>query len=159
MPKKQFGTAAVDVDGEGFLTDFSQWTREVAAAIAKEEGLAELTPAHWKVLELDLDSGPLRDALHQEATIFCLPHGTGSDGTDLLHIVRIRHFVEAHERIQRRLHAGLADISFCKSILSQPHGDAHVFDHFHFVLIRTDTSHRHTDRVGADIDRRDCLHS
>ena len=35
MPQKQFGTAVVDVDDEGFLTDFSQWTRETAAAIAK----------------------------------------------------------------------------------------------------------------------------
>ena len=51
MPKKQFGTIAVDVDEEGFLTDFAQWTREVAAAIAKEEGIAALTPAHWKVIE------------------------------------------------------------------------------------------------------------
>ena len=51
-----------------------------------------------------LDSGPLRDALHKEATIFCLPHGAGGNGTDLIHLMRIRHFVEAHERIQRRLH-------------------------------------------------------
>jgi dissimilatory sulfite reductase related protein len=51
MPQKNFGGAAADVDGEGFLTDFSQWTREIAAAIAKEEGIAELTPAHWKVIE------------------------------------------------------------------------------------------------------------
>ena len=51
MAQKQYGTAAVDVDPEGFLTDFSQWTREVAAAIAKEEGIAELTPAHLKVIE------------------------------------------------------------------------------------------------------------
>ena len=51
MPKKQYGNAAVDVDADGFLTDFSQWTREMAAAIAKDEGLAELTPAHWKVID------------------------------------------------------------------------------------------------------------
>ena len=51
MPQKQFGAAAIDVDEEGFLTDFAQWTREVAAAIAKEEGIAALTPAHWKVIE------------------------------------------------------------------------------------------------------------
>jgi tRNA 2-thiouridine synthesizing protein E len=51
MPTRQYGAATVNVDDEGFLTDFSQWTREVAAAIAKEEGIAELTPAHWKVLE------------------------------------------------------------------------------------------------------------
>ena len=51
MPKKQYGNAAVDVDADGLLTDFSQWTREMAAAIAKDEGLAELTPAHWKVID------------------------------------------------------------------------------------------------------------
>jgi tRNA 2-thiouridine synthesizing protein E len=51
MPQKQYGTAAVSVDEEGFLTDFGQWTRDIAAAIAKEEGLAELTPEHWKVIE------------------------------------------------------------------------------------------------------------
>jgi len=51
MPQKQYGAATVDVDDEGFLTDFSQWTREIAAVIAKEEGIAELTPSHWKVLE------------------------------------------------------------------------------------------------------------
>src|SRR5512136_3066419 len=51
MPQKQIGTATVSVDDDGFLTDFGQWTREIAAAIAKEEGLAELTPAHWKVIE------------------------------------------------------------------------------------------------------------
>jgi len=51
MPQKQYGTVAVNVDDEGYLTDFSQWTRDVAAAIAKEEGIAELAPAHWKVIE------------------------------------------------------------------------------------------------------------
>ncbi len=51
MPRKQLGSATVDVDDEGYMTDHSQWTREVAAAIAREEGIAELGPAHWKVLE------------------------------------------------------------------------------------------------------------
>jgi len=51
MPQKQYGTATVKVDAEGYLADFSQWTRDIAAAIAKEEGIGELTPAHWKVLE------------------------------------------------------------------------------------------------------------
>ncbi len=51
MPQKQYGAATVNVDDEGFLTDFSQWTRDVAAAIAKDEGIADLTPAHWQVIE------------------------------------------------------------------------------------------------------------
>jgi tRNA 2-thiouridine synthesizing protein E len=51
MPQKQFGATAVNVDDEGFLTDLSQWTRDIAAAVARDEGIAELTPAHWKVIE------------------------------------------------------------------------------------------------------------
>jgi tRNA 2-thiouridine synthesizing protein E len=51
MAQKLYGTTTVDVDAEGFLTDFSQWNRDVAEAIAREEGIAELTPAHWKVIE------------------------------------------------------------------------------------------------------------
>ncbi len=51
MPQKQIAGVVVDVDAEGFLTDFSKWTREIAAAVAKEEGIAGLTPAHWKVIE------------------------------------------------------------------------------------------------------------
>jgi tRNA 2-thiouridine synthesizing protein E len=51
MPQKTFGNALVDVDAEGYLTDFSQWTRDIAAAMATEEGIGALTPAHWKVLE------------------------------------------------------------------------------------------------------------
>ncbi len=51
MAQKLLGTTTVDVDAEGFLTDFSQWTREVGIALAKEEGIADLTPNHWKVVE------------------------------------------------------------------------------------------------------------
>ena len=51
MPQKTFGTVTVEVDAEGFLADFSKWSREFAAAAAKEEGIGELGPAHWKVIE------------------------------------------------------------------------------------------------------------
>lgn len=51
MPQKQYGTALVDVDADGYMTDATQWTREIATAIAKDERIAELTAAHWKVLE------------------------------------------------------------------------------------------------------------
>jgi TusE/DsrC/DsvC family sulfur relay protein len=51
MPQKKYANVMVDVDADGYLADLSQWTREVAEAIAKEEGIVELTPAHWKVIE------------------------------------------------------------------------------------------------------------
>lgn len=50
MEKTIAGTT-VDVNEEGYLTDASQWNKEIAAAIAEEEGVGPLTDAHWKVLE------------------------------------------------------------------------------------------------------------
>ena len=47
MADKVFGGHTVDVDGDGFMTDPSQWNEEVATAIAQEEGIAELTDRHW----------------------------------------------------------------------------------------------------------------
>jgi len=35
----------------GFMVDPSQWTKEVGAAMAEQEGLGELTEIHWKVIE------------------------------------------------------------------------------------------------------------
>lgn len=41
----------VKVNDEGFMIDPGEWTREIALEIAREEGLDELTPAHWKIIE------------------------------------------------------------------------------------------------------------
>ena len=41
--------STVDVDAEGFLTDPSQWNEEIAAAIARENGIPALTPRHLQV--------------------------------------------------------------------------------------------------------------
>ena len=40
----------IDRDAEGFLTDPQQWNEGVAAMIASEAGIAELTPRHWLVV-------------------------------------------------------------------------------------------------------------
>jgi TusE/DsrC/DsvC family sulfur relay protein len=40
----------VDVDAEGFLTNPEQWNEEIAEAIARDAGIAELTPRHWQVV-------------------------------------------------------------------------------------------------------------
>ncbi len=41
----------VQVNEEGFMTDPSEWTKEIAVEIAAEEGIPELTDAHWQVIE------------------------------------------------------------------------------------------------------------
>ena len=50
MMLKQIANAEVNVNDEGYLTDFSQWNKDVANEIAKEEGI-ELTDEHWKVID------------------------------------------------------------------------------------------------------------
>jgi tRNA 2-thiouridine synthesizing protein E len=39
----------LDVTEDGYLTDHSQWNKDIAEAIAKEEGI-ELTDKHWEVI-------------------------------------------------------------------------------------------------------------
>lgn len=50
MATKEIAGKTISVTEEGYLTDQSQWTREVAQAIAAEEGIT-LTDAHWKVID------------------------------------------------------------------------------------------------------------
>ncbi len=61
MSTATYAGATVDVDAEGFLTDPQQWNEQIAAAIATEEGIAELTDRHWLVInfmrQTYLDSG------------------------------------------------------------------------------------------------------
>jgi tRNA 2-thiouridine synthesizing protein E len=49
MPIADLAGHRVDVNEEGFLTDATQWTKEVAEAIAREIGIT-LTPEHWRVI-------------------------------------------------------------------------------------------------------------
>lgn len=51
MPTKELAGVTVDVNEEGFMTDHSQWTEEVAKAIAAEEDI-NLTDEHWNVINI-----------------------------------------------------------------------------------------------------------
>jgi TusE/DsrC/DsvC family sulfur relay protein len=50
MAEKTFAGKTVQVNDEGYLENMSDWSREVAADIAKEDGI-ELTDKHYEVLE------------------------------------------------------------------------------------------------------------
>jgi dissimilatory sulfite reductase related protein len=43
--------ATVAVDGEGFLADPADWNREMAAEIAAQNGIPQLTDRHWAVVD------------------------------------------------------------------------------------------------------------
>jgi TusE/DsrC/DsvC family sulfur relay protein len=50
MPVVEYAGQSIEVNEEGFLMDSSQWTPEVAEAIAKQIGIDELNDQHWKVI-------------------------------------------------------------------------------------------------------------
>ena len=41
----------IQVDDEGFMTDAGEWNQDIAAAIAAEEGIPELTADHRAVID------------------------------------------------------------------------------------------------------------
>jgi tRNA 2-thiouridine synthesizing protein E len=50
MTATMIAETTVDVDAEGFLTNPDQWRDEIAAEIARQNGISELTERHWLVV-------------------------------------------------------------------------------------------------------------
>jgi tRNA 2-thiouridine synthesizing protein E len=50
MAEKIVAGRTIQVNDEGYMTNPSEWTREIAAELAKEEGIT-LTDKHYAVLE------------------------------------------------------------------------------------------------------------
>ena len=51
MPTRTIAGLTVQVNDDGFMTVPAEWTKDIAVEIAKGEGITELTPAHWKVID------------------------------------------------------------------------------------------------------------
>ena len=51
MATKTIAGKTVTVNDEGFMTNPSEWTKEIAVEIAKEEGIVELSAAHWTIVD------------------------------------------------------------------------------------------------------------
>jgi TusE/DsrC/DsvC family sulfur relay protein len=49
MPVATINGSPVHVDDEGFLTDYDEWTEDLAKALAAGIGI-DLTDAHWKAI-------------------------------------------------------------------------------------------------------------
>jgi tRNA 2-thiouridine synthesizing protein E len=62
MLQKIIAGVTVDINEEGYFTNPAQWTRELAAEIAREEGL-QLTDTHYEVLEFLRDRFAKGEAL------------------------------------------------------------------------------------------------
>ena len=48
--EKMIAQKSISVNAEGYLTDFSQWKKEIGEEIAKENEIV-LTPKHWEVID------------------------------------------------------------------------------------------------------------
>ena len=61
MATRDIAGQTVQVNEEGFMTDPSEWNKDIAVVIASEEGIAEMTDEHWKVIdycrEVGVESG------------------------------------------------------------------------------------------------------
>ena len=42
---------SISLNDEGFMTNPGEWNKEVAAELARQEGIDELTPNHWNIIE------------------------------------------------------------------------------------------------------------
>jgi tRNA 2-thiouridine synthesizing protein E len=57
MGTKVIAGKTVQVNDEGFMTNPSEWTKDIACEIALQESIPDLTPAHWKIIEFCRQQG------------------------------------------------------------------------------------------------------
>ncbi len=57
MPTKVIAGHEVQINDEGFMTNPQEWDKDIAVEIAHEEGIADLTLAHWKVIDFCRQDG------------------------------------------------------------------------------------------------------
>jgi len=51
MPSLDYEGGVLEIDDRGYVVDFAAWSPAAAAALARDEGIAELTPEHWRVID------------------------------------------------------------------------------------------------------------
>lgn len=57
MDTREIAGQTVHVNAEGFMTNPNEWNKEIGAAIAREEGIADLTLKHWQVIDFCRQDG------------------------------------------------------------------------------------------------------
>ena len=80
MATKTIAGKEVQVNDEGFMTNPAEWTKEIAIELAKEEGIAELTEAHWKVIEFCRANA---ETSHAAPTLRAITTGSGVSTKEL----------------------------------------------------------------------------
>lgn len=101
--EKEYAGKTVDVDKEGYLTDLSQWNKDIAMEIAKEEGIA-LADRHFEVLTY------LQDQYKKDVALTI--RGIGKSG-----VVDIKQFYELFPKGPLKLSSKMAGIPKPKSCI------------------------------------------
>ena len=80
MAGKIIAGKTVQVNEEGFMTNPSEWSKEIALEIAKEEGIPELTPTHWMIIDYCRQTAALSGSA---PTLRNITNGAGVSTKDL----------------------------------------------------------------------------
>ena len=80
MSTRDIAGKTVQVNDEGFMTNPAEWTREIAVELAKEEGIPDLSPDHWKVIEFSRSDA---SASGKSPTLRRISTGAGVSTKDL----------------------------------------------------------------------------
>jgi len=51
MPLTTIARTEVHVDDEGFMTEYDEWSEELAVAMAAQIGIEEMTEEHWRTIK------------------------------------------------------------------------------------------------------------
>jgi tRNA 2-thiouridine synthesizing protein E len=70
----------VSLNEEGFMTNSAEWTKEIAAVIAVQEGIETLTAEHWKIIDFCRMQG---EATGKSPTLRQITTGTGISTKEL----------------------------------------------------------------------------
>lgn len=80
MATRTIAGKTVQVNDEGFMTNPTEWDKDIAVEIAKEEGIEALSDAHWKIIDFCRQAGL---ASGKAPTLRTITTGTGLSIKDM----------------------------------------------------------------------------
>jgi TusE/DsrC/DsvC family sulfur relay protein len=80
MATKTIAGKTVTINEEGYMTNPNEWSKEMAPELAQEEGIAELTDTHWKIIDFCRESAITSG---KAPTLRQITTGTGVSTKDL----------------------------------------------------------------------------
>jgi TusE/DsrC/DsvC family sulfur relay protein len=102
--EKVYAGKTVSVDKDGYLTDLSQWNKDIAIEIGKEEGINVVTDKHFEVL------GYLQEQQRKDVALSI--RGVGKSG-----IVDIKQLYELFPKGPLKISSKMAGIPRPKSCI------------------------------------------